>query len=124
MANETETKEVECRTCHRQFVPSFEFDYYGADENGKNGQCERCMMREAFGGEKPEPVALPSGEHINLVCRRKTGSGPCRFLSSGAKGMVCAKGSTLEATIQQQVEHMRSRGDNCSGPPDFIVIVE
>jgi len=112
---------VECRTCHARYVPSFTHDYYGG-ENGRGGLCESCMVREALTSEFPDPVPIGDDRRLDQVCRAKQGSESCRYLVMNEEGLACSKGSNLQQTIDDQADSMRAKGDNCSGPPDFIPV--
>jgi hypothetical protein len=111
---------VKCRSCHREYELSVFNDYYGFT-NHKDGQCENCMLREAFAKSSPTPV--PSEEHIENVCKRGQGPATCVFLIYGGK-WECAKGSDMGSAILEKKAQgtMLSAGDNCSGPPDFTPI--
>lgn len=117
---ELKESEVECKDCHLVFVPSFSMDYYGST-NSRDGQCEQCMMRKAF--KKPDPVELPSDEHVRDVCLFMQGEKICRYLvmlaGSSTRPEHCAKGSDLHQAIDFNSKTMAAKGDNCSGPPDF-----
>ncbi len=66
-----------------------------------------------------------SKDHVKNVCRFGKPNGCC-FLTLGAAGPECAKGTEIEAVIRSRLAHgsMRSTSDNCSGPPNFKPPVE
>ena len=112
---------VTCRKCHcPPYIPSLMRDFYQDDKDGPGtGLCERCMMAEAF-SPKPDPVAVTEEQKERLCMTGETtgSSKTCRYLVMSA-GYCCAKGSSLQATIDARVQTMRAKGDNCSGPPNF-----
>ena len=57
-------------------------------------------------------------DHLKRVCRVGTEL-CCRYVSGGATGFECEKGTPLGAHLDRTVSRMRAKGDNCSGPPDF-----
>lgn len=60
--------------------------------------------------------------YLEKVCKFGQESLVCRFLVLGTQGLSCAKKtSSFRDTIEQKKGEMRARGNNCSGPPDFIV---
>ena len=102
-------------------MPDFSFDYYGSTNN-RDGQCENCMMREAF--KKVDTQEVPSKEHLKEVCKFTQGRLTCRYLCMhpGKETMEhCAKGSDLQSTIDARGDTMKAKGDNCSGIPDFQI---
>ncbi|HXK38036.1 MAG TPA: hypothetical protein VJ579_03135 [Candidatus Paceibacterota bacterium] len=113
-------KEKVCRACNHKFIPSFSFDFYQTGSDPEVGVCERCMLRGITVSENP--VAVPYG-HAESVCKVGKEVETCSFLCLGAGGHKCAKGTPLEPEIRRKLERgeMRSKGDNCSGAPDFKV---
>ena len=116
------SQEVTCRNCGLTFVPSFRFDFYSDGADPETGLCESCMMAEMF-SSKPsfhDPVALPVGYEA-AVCKIGQGEATCSFLGITGKGTRCLKGSSFDSQIRERRTKgtMRSKGDNCSGPPDF-----
>jgi hypothetical protein len=116
-------EQVTCMDCGKTFVPSFRFDFYQDDTNPEVGRCERCMMAKEFA--QPvlgEPSKLPLGYDEN-VCKKGRDELTCSFLGFAGTGFSCLKGSSFEFTILQKKAEgsMGSKGDNCSGPPDFTV---
>jgi hypothetical protein len=70
-----------------------------------------------------EPTKLPK-KQVDEVCKKglaHPGSKGCSFLALGNDGLVCLKGSHLEAGVRRRRKEglMTSKGDNCSGPPKF-----
>ena len=67
------------------------------------------------------PKPLPSSEHLESVCGYRKGEQTCAFLAAEEGGFCCAKGSVAEAAVNARLSagSMRSKGDNCSGYPDF-----
>lgn len=61
-------------------------------------------------------------EHLKEICKLGQGSLACRFLIFDCQTLQCecAKGTSLENTVNERKEKMRCRGNNCSGPPYFI----
>ena len=114
--------EVECKDCHRLFVPSFVYDYYDST-NSRDGQCESCMMRKHF--KKSDSQEIPSDEHLREVCKWACEEETCRYLyiSPGIPGRMecCAKGSDLQYAIDVRGDSMEAKGDNCSGIPEFKI---
>lgn len=113
---------VTCQVCNRTYTPSPEDDFYTDGNNPTIGRCEMCLIVEGFSApEKPDPVPLPSEEHVLQVCKRGQGPLTCRYLIFGATEVACAKGTDIGVIIDQRsVEGtMKSKGDNCSGPPGF-----
>lgn len=60
-------------------------------------------------------------KHLDEVCKLKQGARTCSFLTAGAGGFECAKGTAVETLIRRRRDAgtMNAVGDNCSGPPDF-----
>lgn len=60
-------------------------------------------------------------EHLMKVCKGVGGSSTCAFILMSAH-FTCTKGTELEALLRSRVTEgtIRARGDNCSGPPDFV----
>ena len=116
----TSGEEVTCRVCHATYVPDFINDFYADGADPKVGRCERCMMSEAFGVNTKSPHALPK-DYENSVCKIGKGAATCAFLTMGAGGFQCGKDSTVEKAIRERLAEgtMRSKGDNCSGAPNF-----
>lgn len=54
--------------------------------------------------------------HLQNVCKPFTME-TCRYLVMDDIGFMCAKLTGAKATIDNQVESMRARGDNCEGKP-------
>lgn len=115
-----------CSQCGRTFIPSLSFDFYSepTKENPKAGLCENCFMGKIFSGQTAtnvSPVSIPSG-YQDAVCKRGKGETTCGFLGFGGNGFLCLKGSSAETNIRANLRDgsMRAKGDNCSGPPDFL----
>lgn len=117
-----EKTQVTCSKCNRTYVPSFAFDFYPDGNDPEKGLCERCMLAEAFAKETPKdsPSPLPPG-YLEAVCKLGQGEKACSFLMHDGSNPSCAKGSGFEIIIRQRRAEgsIRSRGDNCSGPPEF-----
>ena len=66
----------------------------------------------------PTPI---SKKHVTDVCKLGQGPKTCAFLGI-SEGPTCLKDSELEDLIRTRLENgsMAAKGDNCSGPPDFI----
>lgn len=64
--------------------------------------------------------------HVTLACRPGTAA-CCAFLASaGPPNYFCAKGDpSLARVIRQRLEagEMNARGDNCGGPPGYVLKV-
>ena len=112
--------EVECRKCHARYVPSFSRDFYPDGADPKVGVCERCMMTAAFAPRTNEPHKLEDAV-AETRCKRGQGPAACAFLTFGGDGFGCAKSSAFESAIRQKITEgtMKSKGDNCAGPPNF-----
>lgn len=113
--------EVTCRVCGRTYSPSPMDDFY-QDDGATTGRCDGCFMRDVFSAQaKSQPATLPSEQHITSVCKRGQGSETCRYLSFGGQGFVCAKGTDIGTIIDRRSAEgtMKSKGNNCSGPPNF-----
>jgi len=39
----------------------------------------------------------------------------CRYITVGPHGFMCAKGTSLQATLDKRVGSMTAKGDNCEG---------
>jgi hypothetical protein len=64
---------------------------------------------------------MPLSQHrVGELCRLGQGPETCRFLLIGPKGACCARGSAFEVVILERLPTMSAKGDNCSGPPDFV----
>lgn len=123
------SEECKCSRCGHAFVPSPFFDFYPTPtaDDPNAGLCERCEMEKLLAGEQAvvvlnaEPVRI-SNEHSKAACKEGQGEAACSFLAMGAVGLVCLKCSSMEANIRNRLreDSMRSKGDNCSGPPDFL----
>jgi len=123
------SNECKCSRCGHTFVPSLFFDFYPTPtaDDPNAGICERCQMEELLSGEQAvvvlntEPVRIPDG-YGKTMCKEGQGEATCSFLAVGAVGLVCLKCSSMEANIRNRLREgsMGSKGDNCSGPPDFI----
>lgn len=59
----------------------------------------------------------PDADHVHDVCKIGQGSDCCRYLTCGAKGFSCAKGTDLKAYLDFRVSchTMTAEGDNCEG---------
>lgn len=59
-------------------------------------------------------------DHVMKVCRSTKPGGTCSYLMMSG-GWVCAKGTPMEAVIQERrkARTMNAMGNNCEGPPDF-----
>ena len=118
----TTAERVTCRKCGRNFVPSFNFDFYADGDDPTIGLCESCMMNEMFSSspQNADPSPLPAGYETE-VCKLGAGKDTCAFLAIAPGGTRCVKGSGIEATIRTRLRDgsMGAQGDNCSGPPDF-----
>lgn len=117
------SEKVTCSRCGYTYVPPFSFDFYQTGDDPKMGLCERCLVSGALvTRKKPDPVTVPDG-YETKVCRMGNGRATCKFLgvTPGDRGSMyaCLKGSSLEDIILRRPDTMRSKGDNCSGPPDF-----
>jgi hypothetical protein len=115
-----------CSKCGRTFIPSFLFDFYPepTKENPKAGLCEICFMSKIFSGQTAtnvSPVSIPKG-YQDAVCKKGKGKITCSFLGFGEGGFICLKGSSMETVIRGKLRDgsMRAKGDNCSGPPQFL----
>ena len=64
-----------------------------------------------------------TNDHADLVCHLGTGEQTCSFLTLGANGFECAKGTEVEQVILKRRAEgtMKAKGDCCSGPPDFVL---
>ena len=49
------------------------------------------------------------------ICKMGQGADCCRYITVGPDGFECAKGTTLQATLDQRVGIMVAKGDNCDG---------
>jgi hypothetical protein len=109
--------EVICRKCGcGPYVPDLINDFYVDNVNGPGtGLCEKCFIAQVMA---PKDQVQVEDAHCENVCKRGQGAATCRFLTFG-KGFSCAKGSGLEPEIQSRADTMRSKGNNCSGPPEF-----
>ncbi len=63
---------------------------------------------------------IPEG-YVKPMCQPNTECA-CSFLIFG-DGFECAKGTFMEKLIEERrrAGTMNAKGDNCSGPPDFIL---
>lgn len=61
-----------------------------------------------------------SDSHAQSVCLIGQRKETCSFLTVGSGGWECLKGSNFEKAIRIRQPQMRSKGDNCSGPPNFV----
>ena len=113
-----EEQQKTCRICgFGPYSPSFTFDFYEDDVDGEGtGRCEKCMMNP------PSQVEI-SEEQVKNVCKMGQ-PGTCRFLTFEDK-FKCAKWSRLHEAIMSRAEkgEMRAKGDNCTGPKKFTLIV-
>jgi hypothetical protein len=81
-------------------------------------------MRGIFQETARDPVPVPNG-HETSVCKKGQGELTCSFLGLSSRDghlvYECLKGSSLESAIRGRLREgsMKSKGDNCSGPPDF-----
>jgi len=119
------TNEVTCRECGLSFTPSFAFDFYPDGKAPTVRRCENCFMAKAFSApaatnnNRPTPI---SEGHAKTVCKFGQRAATCSFLGM-SDGFHCLKGSEFEPNIKQRRGEgsMGAMGDNCSGPPDFVV---
>jgi hypothetical protein len=112
-------KTTTCAKCHRVWVPDFSLDCYTIDDVEL---CEPCAMPYLLKSGNPEPI---DQERITNVCKLGQGNAACAFLAmSMSPGFGCAKRSSLEDTIRQRIQEgsMGAKGDNCSGPPAFVIV--
>ena len=69
------------------------------------------------------PVTALTQPHMREMCKQGQGEAACAFLVFDPAAMApsCAKGTTLAPLLarRREAKMIRSRGDNCSGPPDF-----
>ena len=110
---------VTCRSCRLEYVPSPFFDFYPDKEDSSTGLCEECFLAKIAAPKTP-----PQG-HVDNVCKKGQGKECCAYLVFEAKengGFRCSKESSMASHINQRLAEnsMRSKGDNCSGPPHFI----
>jgi hypothetical protein len=61
-----------------------------------------------------------SKEQVKNICKDGQGSKTCAYLTIGDRQGDCSKGTAFEEAIRVRRLSMRAKGDNCSGPPDFI----
>ena len=54
--------------------------------------------------------------HVEEVCRRGQGAATCRYLMWDGN-WLCAKGTPLEAAIDERAAQMNAKADNCPGWP-------
>lgn len=56
-------------------------------------------------------------EQIKNICKIGQGNDCCRYLMMGSGGWECAKGTSLQRTLDIRAEFgkMTARGDNCEG---------
>lgn len=107
-------EKVQCSGCKTAYVPDMFNDYYpNAGDNG-GGLCEACFIRKALA--KPAAVLVPNKQHVHNVCRLFSEAETCRFFAVDSDGSKCLKGSDMESVLPK---NMVSKGDNCSGPPEF-----
>lgn len=101
--------------CGKAWVPSFYDDCYFVN---KVPMCESCAIRYFFKTRDLEPI---NDKHLEKVCQPGTEKA-CAFLGV-ASGFVCTKFTALEDILREEVEKgsMMALGDNCSGPPTFVV---
>lgn len=78
---------------------------------------------EGLGRLKPKPTEI-SIIHVMEVCRLGQSAACCAFLLGVP--WACAKGTPYGEILADQLKAgtLRSRGDNCSGPPVFNAIKE
>ena len=112
--------EVTCRKCKATYTPTFMRDFYPDGADPAVGVCENCLMRQEF-APNDEPASI-SFERVKTLCLLGHGSKTCKFLMAGGRegGFTCHKGSQLGVKIQSLGSSVDAKGDNCSGPPDFI----
>lgn len=120
VTTESTSDKVTCRKCGHTYIPNFMFDFYPDGKDPKVGLCERCMVTEILA---PKPQRVISVDHGKNVCKLGQGSAACAFLTiDGSEGLKCAKQGDFEGIIRERLSKgsMSAKGDNCSGPPDFI----
>jgi len=115
-------RQVTCRGCGRgPYTPSFLDDFHEDGVAGPGtGLCDNCLSRQVCTADFAQPPMEITEEQAKNVCRGEGGLTTCRFLVSGF-GFHCAKGSSFERPIVSCLETGEARGDNCLGPPEFVV---
>lgn len=58
-------------------------------------------------------------KYLSEVCKIGQGKACCRYIVAGAKGIECAKTTSLKPTIDARVESMVAQSDNCDGVTDL-----
>jgi hypothetical protein len=85
----------------------------------KEGRTFLALQRSPMSNE------LIPNEHVEKVCKPGCGEETCRYLASRQlPDYFCAKGDKdllkfIELRVAQGT--LGSKGDNCSGPPDYKV---
>ncbi len=54
-------------------------------------------------------------EYPMTICKMGQGDKCCRYLGVGTKGWECFKESSLKETLDNRVQHMVAKSDNCKG---------
>jgi len=117
--NEMELEKVTCRKCgFGPYIPSASFDFYPDEVDGPGtGLCENCCTDKNV--QLSPPVEL-TVKQSKTLCKDGMGAKTCRFLLYDTGGFKCSKKSDCHSYIQSRAENMRAKGDNCSGPPNFV----
>jgi hypothetical protein len=110
-------KQYTCRLCgHGPYTPSIMFNFYQDDVDGLGtGLCESCIMNVSFATKGP--VSITEEQRVNL-CKGGQGADACRYLVF-TEGFKCAKGSSIQSTIENRAGSMLAKGCYCLGPPNF-----
>lgn len=59
-------------------------------------------------------VSIPS-ETLKNTCKLGQGKDCCRYILSTPRGFECGKLTSLKETIDEGVDKMNAKGDNCNG---------
>jgi hypothetical protein len=72
-----------------------------------------------------QPVPIPT-DRVEKLCLMGQGAKCCSFLGMSGSGPLCLKGSMYAPQIQERrrQQTMGAMGDNCTGHPDFKLIVD
>lgn len=111
-------KKMICDNCKKQWAPSFYDDMYDIDGVV---MCESCAMPYFRKSRDLEPI---NSEYAIRVCQPGQGETTCAFLGASPKFM-CTKCTPVEEVLRNKLKNglMGAKGDNCSGPPAFNIIV-
>ena len=65
-------------------------------------------------------------EHLKNICRIGQGEKTCSYLGQDKRGIMCLKGTKYHQDLFQRrmLGQMKTKGDNCTGHPDYIPITE